>query len=66
MFDYRTLSNMWCETAAAAETILPKRKIEHLKQGYEASFLILNDNPIQDFTAAQKIDKRFRQGEFLS
>lgn len=63
-FDNRTLLKMWCETTAT--TIFPKRKIGLLKNGYEASFLVLNDNPLQDFANVQKIDKRFKQGEFLS
>lgn len=63
-FDNRTLLKMWCETTAAA--IFPKRKIGHLKNGFEASFLVLNNNPLQDFANVQKIDKRFKQGEFLS
>lgn len=63
-FDNRTLLKMWCETTAA--TIFPKRKIVHLKEGFEASFLVLNNNPLQDFANVQKIDKRFKQGDFLS
>jgi len=63
-FDNRTLLKLWCENTAA--TIFPNRKIGHLKIGYEASFLVLNDNPLQDFANVQKIDKRFKQGEFLS
>ena len=45
---------MWCETTAV--TIFPKRKIGYLKEGYEASFLVLNGRPLQDFGNAQKID----------
>ena len=63
-FDNRTLLKMWCEATATA--IFPKRKIGYLKNGYEASFLVLNDNPLQDFANVRKIDKRFKQGEFLS
>ena len=63
-FDNRTLLKMWCETTAAA--IFPKRKIGFLKNGYEASFLVLSGNPLEDFANVQKIDKRFKQGEFLS
>ncbi|HEX8566737.1 MAG TPA: amidohydrolase family protein [Pyrinomonadaceae bacterium] len=62
--DNRTLLKMWCETTAAP--IFPKRKIGHLKEGYEASFLALNDNPLRDFANVRKIDRRFKQGEFLS
>jgi imidazolonepropionase-like amidohydrolase len=63
-FDNRTLLKMWCETTAT--TIFPKRKIGFLKNGYEASFLVLNDDPLQDFANVQKIDRRFKQGDFLS
>ena len=55
---------MWFETTA--ETIFPKRKIGHLKDGYEASFLVLNADPIADFANTQKIEMRVKQGEILS
>ncbi len=64
VFDNRTLLKMWCEATAA--TIFPKRKIGQLKEGYEASFLILGGDPLQDFTNVQKIEMRFKQGQFLS
>lgn len=63
-FDNLTLLKMWCETTAAA--IFPKRKIGHLKEGYEASFLVLSGDPLQDFTNVQKIESRFKQGDFLT
>jgi imidazolonepropionase-like amidohydrolase len=64
VFDNLTLLKMWCETTASA--IFPERKIGYLKNGYEASFLVLNGDPLRDFANVQKIDKRFKQGEFLS
>ena len=64
VFDNLTLLKMWCETTAAA--IFPKRKIGHLKPGYEASFLVLGGDPLQDFTNVQKIETRIKQGEPLS
>jgi imidazolonepropionase-like amidohydrolase len=64
VFDNRTLLKMCCEATAVA--IFPKRRIGHLKDGYEASFLILTGNPLQDFTSVQKIEMRVKQGEFLS
>jgi hypothetical protein len=64
VFDNRTLLKMWCETTAA--TIFPKRKIGYLKEGYEASFLVLRGDPIQDFTNVQRIEMRVKQGEVLS
>jgi imidazolonepropionase-like amidohydrolase len=63
-FDDLTLLKMWCETTAAA--IFPARKIGHLKEGYEASFLALSADPLQDFTNVQKIEMRVKQGEILS
>jgi hypothetical protein len=63
-FDNRVLLKMWCEETAAA--IFPHRKIGRLRQGYEASFLVLSDDPVQDFTNVQKIEMRVKQGEILS
>jgi hypothetical protein len=64
VFDNGELLRMWCQTTAA--TIFPQRRIGHLKQGYEASFLVLGEDPIRDFTAVQRIERRFKQGEFLT
>ena len=64
VFDNVTLLNMWCSTTAA--TIFPQRRIGHLREGYEASFLALLGDPIQDFTNVQKIEMRVKQGELLS
>ncbi len=64
VFDNLTLLKMWCETTAAA--IFPKRKIGRLRDGYEASFLVLGGDPLQDFTNVQKIEMRIKQGEVLS
>ena len=64
VFDNVTLLKMWCETTAA--TIFPQRKIGHLKDGYEASFLVLSGDPLQDFSNVQKIEMRIKQGEKLS
>jgi hypothetical protein len=62
-FDNRALLKMWCEDTAAS--IFPNRKIGQLKEGYEASFLVLSGDPIQDFTNVQKIEMRVKQGEIL-
>lgn len=64
VFDNVTLLKMWCETTAA--TIFPQRKIGHLKDGYEASFLVLSGDPLQDFSNVRKIETRVKQGEILS
>jgi len=62
-FDNLTLLKMWCEETAA--TIFPQRKIGHLKEGYEASFLALGGDPLQDFNNVRKIEMRVKQGELL-
>lgn len=62
-FDNLTLLKMWCETTAA--TIFPKRKIGYLKDGYEASFLVLTGNPLTDFANVKTIALRFKRGEPL-
>ncbi len=63
-FDNRTLLKLWCENTA--EAIFPNRKIGRLTKGYEASFLVLSGDPIQDFMNVQKIEMRVKQGEILS
>ena len=61
--DNLTLLKMWCETTAA--TIFPKRKIGHLKDGYEANFLVLTANPLVDFASVKTIQLRIKRGEPL-
>ncbi|HKO59759.1 MAG TPA: amidohydrolase family protein [Pyrinomonadaceae bacterium] len=64
VFDNRTLLKLWCEDTATA--IFPNRKIGYLKKGYEASFLVLKGDPIEDFNNVQRIEMRVKQGEVLS
>lgn len=63
VFSNLELLKMWSE--ASAETIFPNRKIGKLKEGYEASFLVLSGNPIENFENFQKIEMRVKQGHFL-
>ncbi|HKQ52545.1 MAG TPA: amidohydrolase family protein [Pyrinomonadaceae bacterium] len=63
-FDNLTLLKMWCENTA--QTIFPKRKIGRLRDGYEASFLVLSGDPLQDFLNVKRIEMRVKQGELLS
>lgn len=62
-FDNLTLLKMWCETTAAA--IFPKRRIGHLKDGYDANFLVLTADPLADFTNVKTIELRIKQGDLL-
>ncbi|MGE3465696.1 MAG: hypothetical protein AB7J13_02080, partial [Pyrinomonadaceae bacterium] len=54
---------MWAEVST--ETTFPQRKVAKLKDGYEASFLVLNGNPIENFENFQKIEMRVKQGHIL-
>jgi imidazolonepropionase-like amidohydrolase len=60
LFDNLTLLNLWCE--ATPRAIFPDRKIGRFEEGYEASFLALGGNPLDDFMQVQTITRRFKQG----
>lgn len=64
VFDNRELLKLWCETTP--ESIFPTRRLGRLRNAYEASFLVLDGNPLVDFSNVQRINRRFKQGEFLS
>jgi imidazolonepropionase-like amidohydrolase len=63
-FDNLTLLRLWCENTAQA--IFPNRKIGLLRDGYEASFLVLEANPLDDFMNVKRIKIRFKQGALIS
>ncbi|MCI0391996.1 MAG: amidohydrolase family protein [Acidobacteria bacterium] len=63
VFDNLTLLKMWTETTAKA--IFPQRKIGALSEGYEASFLALEGNPLEDLQNVRRIKFRFKQGKLL-
>jgi len=60
VFDSLTLLKLWCENTA--EAIFPDRKIGKLREGYEASFIVLHGNPIHDFRQVRHITLRITQG----
>ncbi len=60
IFSNLELLKMWTENTP--QTIFPKRKITKLKDGYEASFIVLEKNPIEDFEAVKTVKYRFKQG----
>jgi imidazolonepropionase-like amidohydrolase len=60
VFDNAELLRMWSVTAA--QTIFPRRKIGHLREGYEASFIVLRANPLENFEHVKDIQLRFKQG----
>lgn len=63
VFSNLELLKIWCENSA--QFIFPKRKIGFLKPGYEASFLVLAGNPLDDWGNTAKIGIRFKQGVFI-
>ena len=64
VFDNLTLLKMWSE--ATPEVIFPHRKIGRLQEGYEASFLVLDGNPLERFTYVQNIRMRVKQGNYIA
>jgi imidazolonepropionase-like amidohydrolase len=63
VFDNRTLLKIWTENTV--RSIFPKKKAGLLQEGYEASFLALEGDPIKDFANVKKIAFRFKQGILL-
>ena len=64
IFDDLTLLKIAVETTPQA--IFPNRKIGKLSEGYEASFLVLDGNPLKDFNQIKNINRRFKQGVFIN
>lgn len=46
VFNNKELLDIW--TRNTAQTILPNRKVGILKDGYEANFILLDENPVDD------------------
>lgn len=64
VFSNLELLKMWTENAT--KTTFPKRKVGKLKKGYEASFLVLDKNPLQDISKInESIVLRVKQGVIL-
>lgn len=63
VFSNLELLKMWSETTP--KVIFPQRRVGALKEGYEANFLVLEGNPIEDFSTVKKIKMRVKQGEPL-
>ncbi len=64
VFSNLEMLKIWCEDTP--RNIFPNRKIGLLKDGYEASFLVLNGNPLEDFDQIKNIKLRFKQGFFIN
>jgi len=63
IFTKAELLEMWTETTPQA--IYPARKIGRLERGFEASFLVLDVDPLVDFTAVYRIQRAVARGREL-
>lgn len=63
VFDNLTLLKLLVEVTP--KTIFPSRKIGRLESGYEASFLALDGNPLEDFASLKKVAMRIKKGHLL-
>jgi imidazolonepropionase-like amidohydrolase len=64
VFSNLEMLKIWTEDTPL--TIFPKRKIGHLREGYEASFLVLTGNPIENFEQIKNVRLRFKQGHLIN
>ena len=60
VFDRLALLKLWTEDTP--RTIFPQRRLGFLREGYEASFLALEGNPLEDWRNVRRITRRFKQG----
>ncbi len=51
----------WCETTPQA--LFPRRRLGRIKDGYEANFMVLPSDPLQDFSAVKEVRETFKRGE---
>jgi imidazolonepropionase-like amidohydrolase len=58
--DSLALLKLWAEDTP--RSIFPQRRIGFLREGYEASFLALEGNPLDDWRNIRRIRLRFKQG----
>jgi hypothetical protein len=63
IFSNLELLRMWSVTTPQA--IFPQRKLGELKEGYEASFLVLRGDPLADFAQTRAIVMRVKRGLLL-
>lgn len=64
VLDTATLLTLWTDNCA--DMVFPERKIGRLQDGYEASFLVLERNPLEDFSAVTSIAYWMKEGSFLA
>lgn len=63
VFSEAELLQIW--TTNCARIVFPDRQVGELSEGFEASFLVLDGNPLEDFAATRSIQMRFKKGEYI-
>lgn len=63
VFDNLTLLTIWTQDTPLE--IFPRRQLGKLKDGYEASLLALDGNPLEDFVNVKRISFRLKQGHAI-
>lgn len=63
LFSNLELLKIWCETTP--QSIFPQRRLGRLQERYEASFIVLADNPLENFENVKSVRYRFKQGVIL-
>ena len=64
VIDTATLLRIWSETTPRA--IFPNRQIGRLMPGYEASFVVVDKDPLTDFSNANQIRSAVKQGNAVT
>ena len=64
VFSNLELLKLWTENTLAL--VLPNRKVGLLREGYEASFLVLESDPLADFSSVLRINRRVKQGRLMN
>ena len=63
VFNNAEMLRMW--TTNCARTVFPRRRVGRLADGYEASFLVLDGDPLKDFSMTGRIVMRVKDGRVL-
>lgn len=64
IFSNRELVEIYSKTTP--QLIFPTRKIGEIKEGYEASFIVLEENPFKNIEAIKSIGLKIKQGVILN
>jgi len=63
-FDNKTIVKLLCESTP--QLIFPDRKVGRLRDGFEANFLVLEEDPLVELRHLTGIARRFKHGEEIT